>query len=310
MIVINTLAPLVLIVALGAVLEHTRFAREGFFRQTNRLVFWVGLPCLLFYKTARPMDELGRALSVFLVLFAGMILCIGTGYAAAFFLRLSRKSIGTFVQGAFRGNLAYVGLPIVLFVMQQNGADSDSIAFLVIAPLIPLYNAGAIFVLIAGRHGKGTPLSEQIRSILFRTLTNPLFLSVVAGLLWSCTGWDIPLFAGRTLDGIGQMCLPLALLGVGASLDFNSLRGRIGYAAASAAIKVGVAPLTGYCIGLLMGLTRGEMMIAMIYLACPTALASFVMAEQMDADHSLASSIIVMSILFALPGLSLILLLT
>ena len=48
----------------------------------------------------------------------------------------------------------------------------------------------------------------------------------------------------------------------------------------------------------------------MIYLACPTALASFVMAEQMDADHSLASGIIVMTILLAVPALSIILLVT
>lgn len=310
MIVINTLAPLVLIVALGAILEYTRFVREGFFRQTNRLVFWVGLPCLLFYKTARPMEELGRAFSVFIVLFTGMVFCIVLGYTAAFFLRIGRQSVGTFVQGSFRGNLAYVGLPIVLFVMQQNGAEASGIAFLVIAPLIPLYNAGAIFVLVAGRHGKESSLTEQIRSILFRTLTNPLFLSVVAGLLWSCTGWDIPLFAGRAIEGIGRMCLPLALLGVGASLDFNSLRGRFRYASTAAVIKVGAAPLMGYCIGLLMGLTQSELRIAMIYLACPTALASFIMAEQMDADHSLAGGIIVMSIMLALPGLSLILLIT
>jgi predicted permease len=256
------------------------------------------------------MHEMGRAFSIFLVLFAGMILCIIIGYSVAFFLRLSRGSVGTFVQGAFRGNLAYVGLPLVLFVLQEMGEGTSAIAFLVIAPLIPLYNAGAVFVLVTSREGKDESFKRQIKSILIRTTTNPLFLSVTAGLLWSLTGWSIPLCAARTLEGIGKMSLPLALLGVGASLNFESLRGRIGHCVASAVIKVGIAPLLGYLIGMLIGLAQTELRIVMIYLACPTALASFVMAEQMEGDHLLASGIIVMTILLAIPALSIILLIT
>lgn len=309
MIVINTLIPLVCMVILGAVLERTRFAGKGFFRQTNRLVFWVGLPCLLFYKTARSHDTVTGVFSLFLVLFAGMVLCIAAGYAAAFLFRLPRKSLGAFVQGAFRGNLAYVGLPLVLFALNEAGDGvTTARAFLVIAPMIPLYNCAAVIILLAGRGDENASFRGQVRAIIVKTATNPLFLSVTAGFLWSLTGWPVPACAARTLEGIGRMSLPLALLGVGASLDFSMLQGRIGACAAAAVIKVGIAPLSGFLIGVLMELTRTELGIVMIYLACPTAVASYVMADQMDADSLLASGIIVMSILLAVPALSLVLL--
>jgi len=50
--VVNTLAPLILIVLLGVVLRKTGFTPREFYRGTNRLVYWVGLPCLLFDKTS------------------------------------------------------------------------------------------------------------------------------------------------------------------------------------------------------------------------------------------------------------------
>jgi predicted permease len=49
------------------------------------------------------------------------------------------------------------------------------------------------------------------------------------------------------------------------------------------------------------------MRIALIYLACPTAVASFVMAEQMGSDHDLSSGIVVASIFLALPALAIVL---
>jgi hypothetical protein len=52
MLVVNTIAPIALVILLGAILRRSGFASEKLFLETNRLVFWVGLPCLLFEKTA------------------------------------------------------------------------------------------------------------------------------------------------------------------------------------------------------------------------------------------------------------------
>ena len=50
--IINTLLPVFLIIALGALLRKTKFVSAEFVAGLNRLVYWVALPCLLFYKLA------------------------------------------------------------------------------------------------------------------------------------------------------------------------------------------------------------------------------------------------------------------
>ena len=50
------------------------------------------------------------------------------------------------------------------------------------------------------------------------------------------------------------------------------------------------------------------LLIAMLLLAMPTAVASYVMAQAMGADDTLASSIVMISTLLAIPVLSVILL--
>jgi len=52
MFVFNTLAPVFLLIAIGAVLQRTGFASPGFLKEANRLTYWLGLPALLFSELA------------------------------------------------------------------------------------------------------------------------------------------------------------------------------------------------------------------------------------------------------------------
>ena len=154
MYVLNTLVPLLALITLGAALRRWNFAPPSFFREANRLLYWIAMPALLFYQTAEATIQPGAALRVFLTLLAGMVVSIILGYLVALLLRLPRVSVGAFVQGAYRSNLAYVGLPVVLLSLAashgQPMSGGDSLAVLSIAFLIPVYNLTAVVVLLAG----------------------------------------------------------------------------------------------------------------------------------------------------------------
>jgi malate permease and related proteins len=106
---------------------------------------------------------------------------------------------------------------------------------------------------------------------------------------------------------IGQIALPLALLGIGASLTFKGLFNDFSNSLFSALIKTIATPIFGFFVGSVIGLPRQELMIVLLYLACPTAVASYVMAQQMDADEILAGKIVIFSVFFSMAGFSLIL---
>ena len=83
MIVVNILAPIFLLIGLGLFLRRQGFASEEFFRNLNRLIYWIALPALLFAKTASALPQLNTALGIIAVVLAGMVVCIGVGYLLA-----------------------------------------------------------------------------------------------------------------------------------------------------------------------------------------------------------------------------------
>ncbi len=313
MLVLNTLVPLLAIVLLGAVLRQTGFAPASLFRETNRLLYWIALPALLFYQTAEARIKGDSALRVFTVLLVGMFCCMALGYLVARMLRLPLYATGAFVQGAYRGNLAYVGLPVVLLALAApNGQampEINALAVLSVAFLIPIYNLTAVVVLLTGSR-EGVDTAHTVKKMLVAMITNPLVLSCGAGLLFAIFSWKLPPVVRQTCVTLGQMSTALALLGIGAALTFASLRFRIVPASASALIKVAAAPLIGYLVAHWMGLSPAELRVALIYLATPTASASYVMAQQLGADDKLAGSIIVVSTFLAVPALAISLLVT
>lgn len=301
MYVLNTLAPVFLVIFLGTILAKTKFLNFQLARDNNRLVYWIGLPCLLFNKTATATIAGGSALKIALVLTGGGAGCVILAYILSNLLRISSSLEGAFVQAAFRGNLAYIGLPVVSYALDRfsgtsavaamNAEQLQSLAVLSFAPLVPLYNATAVFVLIRGNSNQ----NDSWRTLLRSTITNPLLVACGFGLSLTILGISLPLWLSKTTQTIGQMSLPLALLGIGVSLANTKIRGKIGLSALATGLKVIAAPIFGLLLADLINLTAPERTIALLYLACPTAIASYIMAGQLGGDEALTSSSIVLS---------------
>lgn len=319
MYIINILAPVFLIIVLGVILQKTGFINPQLARHNNRLVYWIALPCLLFSKTANAEIAGGAAMRVFIVLTIGCLGCIIFAYIISRSLKLSAKVEGAFVQAAFRGNLAYIGLPVVSYALAQIPSSSaiatlttaqlQSLAVLSFAPLVPVYNVMAVLVLVMGdRRSQPNPSSALGRSMV----TNPLLIACVMGLSWSFAQLPLPLWLNNACQGIGQMALPLALIGIGVSLATSTIASQsslkkmvraepkqITIPLLAAAIKVIGAPILGVLVIHWMGLSAPESTIALLYLATPTAVVSYIMAEQLGGDEILTSNAIVLSTLLS-----------
>ena len=313
MVVINVLTPIVALIALGFVLRRSGFLPDTFFKQANALVYWFGLPALLFVEMAVAEPEFSTAARIVAVLTLVTGLCIAVGYLAGWRLGLPRPALASFVQGAYRGNLTYVGLPVVLYALQATGNGSQSyqsLALLAVTPIIALYNVLAVLVLLGADGSDQASVAQQGGKLLRGVATNPLIIACVAGIAYAYSPLPLPPVAQHTLSALGQMALPLALLGIGAALRVRDLRAGGTTATVAALIKVALAPLAGLAIASALGLAGPELQIALLYLAMPTATASYVIAERMGGDGALASSIVAFSTLLAMPALTVVLLAT
>lgn len=283
--------PVFLVVGIGAVLRRYRFLGEPFIDTANALVYYLLLPALLFHEISR---------SGFREAFNGPL--VAGGYAATiavFFIALAvsgRMAMtpgerGAFVQGAFRANLAYVGLPIVLNVAGREGLAKAS---LLLGFVVPLLNALAVVALLLPHRGD-RPARESARRIGRQLATNPIILSSALGVAWSLLRLPVPAIAEKTLGLVSAATLPLSLLCLGGSFSFEAARA--GFAKAGLAAGMKIVLLTAIGIGAyrLMGLAGEDLRIGAIMMGCPTAVVTYVMAARLEGDAALAGTIVIVS---------------
>jgi predicted permease len=238
------------------------------------------------------------------VLLGGSLVCLFVGYGVAWLMGVRGNRTGAFVQASFRGNLAFIGVPVVVYSLGNGNGDAVALGLLLLAGMVPFFNIAAVLVLLAGQHRFNL---RAVGTVLKKLVTNPLILSCVVGLALAGLGWPLPAMVERTLQPLGRMALPLALLSIGASLDLGKVHGDVAPILAASLIKVGVAPLAGWALGRLVGLSGLEMSVILILLACPTAAATYVLADQLGADTQLSAGVIVASTLLSFASLFIVL---
>lgn len=313
-VVLSSILPVCLLLLLGSALCRFRFLPEAFFAQMNRLGFWVLLPTLLFGTIIKAPPTAGAdGLKVGALLCGCSVAVTGLARITARLLGLSDASARALMQAAMRGNLAYTALPVLIYAFGE-GSEAAAISAFALAPTIPFYNFWAVLILTKPQTGTdvtGSPRTGLLRHVgrTFATvLRNPLIIGCAAGLLVLKSGVALPAGFTNAVDTLGRSALPCALLALGAGLTPGRIRSSLTPAVAASALKLLAMPLLGLALARAFGLSGDLRLIALLYLASPCAVTSYVMADQMGADKELAGAAIALSTLACLPVMALILL--
>jgi len=290
--ILQAVLPVFLVIALGAAARRFRFIEEPFIDTANMLVYYLLLPALLFYKIGT--SNFREAFNAPLVI-GGYAATVATFLAAVFLSRtlgISPGERGSFVQGAFRANLAYVGLPIVLSAVGDIGLRKAGI---LLGFMVPLLNSLAVVALILP-HGDGEGRArENARRIGFQLVTNPLILSSFLGIVWSALKLPVPGLADKTLEILSSATLPLSLLCLGGAFSFDRARSGVRLAALAAGMKTLLLTALAVAAYRWMGISGDDLRVGAIMMGCPTAVITYVMASQLKGDTDLAGTIVVVS---------------
>ena len=195
---------------------------------------------------------------------------------------------GSFCQGAFRGNLAYIGLAIVYNAYGDEGLTRAGI---LLGFLVPVLNLFAILALVLPQQQQRTDFREIAKQIVL----NPLILASLAGLLWSFFQLPMPTIMDRTLNIAAGMTLPLALLSIGNSFSLKNVKGDLGKAGLAIVMKLLFLPLLTVGFMVAFGVTGLDFAIGLLMAGAPTAVATYIMASKMGADGELAGTIVVLA---------------
>lgn len=299
--IINTIAPIFIMIGLGAVLKSTNFITDDLAKGLNKLVFWVGLPTLLFYKIASANKSFSDVLNLYYVLLVGVAVAIVASLICCFILKLDRPLIAAFMQGAFRGNLVFIGLPLAVFCFAGEGvnkvAEIEELTVLTLSLIVPTYNILGVFFLILYTDKIDISFPGRLAK---RLITNPLIVAVLCGILYAHFFKTMPIAFERSCKIIGQMTLPLAILTIGANIVTSRGASNYNVAFLSSLIKVVLCPVAGFFVMKhFIKLDTDQQILAMLFLACPTAVSSYVLTEQLGGNKHLAAAIIVISSILA-----------
>jgi malate permease and related proteins len=305
MVLVDTLAPLVLLIVLGAALARIRFLGSAFITDLNKLAFWIALPALLFTSASGAASPHSGTFHLFAVLVVGTALITLLAFAASFALRMPASTRGTLMQAAFRGNLAYIGIPVLAYSFSESPTESSTralaTAVIVMVFTMALYNILAVIVLQSSIHAPG---GIDWRRSALAILSNPLLLAGLLGLIVPLLRITLPSFLQRALEALGAAAVPIALMCIGGSLATTTLQGRRSWIVTAALLKVAVLPFLVFLLTRLTGLEPADQRTALVLASCPTAAAAFVMARQMGGDEALASGSIALSTLLSFISLS------
>ena len=288
--IINIVLPVFSVIVLGWFLRRFKLIDETFLHQTNRLVYYVGLPLLLFYKIGtadffanfNARLVFGSVVAVAITFFASYLYAALRGYPP--------EARGTFSQGAFRGNIAYIGLALCLNAYGEPGLTRAGI---LMGFLVPFLNLFAILALLWPHRGDGEKRDWifWVRQIAF----NHLILASFIGILWSFLALPMPLLAERSLKIATGMTLPLALIAIGGSFSLAKLQGDLMRAGLSTGIKIIWMPMLAALLLLALGVRGTDLGIGVLVAGTPAATATYIMAHQMKGDAELAGSIVMLS---------------
>ncbi len=309
--VFGTLTPIYAILALGAWFRHIGFMPAPLAAGLNKLVFNVALPCFIVRSIANAPLEGGWERAA-LALMGGTLVVFLSAWFLAPAMGVSKFSRPSFCQAAFRSNNAYIGIPVMLFAFsgRPDIGAMQSLAMLTLAPCLIVYNVLAVAILT--RADDETSFGRRAAKIACGMCRNPLIIASVTGcallFLRMKTGFALPAPIDKTVMTIGQMATSGSIIALGASLTPAILLANLRGAHWAALLKLVVAPLAGLALCFALSLPPLHRFVVVCYLACPSAVASFVMAQAMGGDADIAGSSVALTTIYSFISLSAVLL--
>ncbi len=292
--VLNALFPVFALVLTGMFLRRAKIVEQKFFSSSDRLVYYVLFPVMLFWKIgAAPLGQdgdwryLAAALSAVTAVFCISLLFIRvTG--------MGSYKAGAFSQSCYRFN-TYIGMAVVINLFGEKGVQLFAI---LVGLLIPLINVMSVGVLVWNDDTAKSSSSRPAATIRI-LLTNPLILGCLAGMVYAFYIGGFPLYIDNFLRLLSSTTLPLALFSIGGALSLKGVQDNIFPAALGAMTKLVLLPLAGWCFLRLLHVQGLSWQVCMLFFSLPTSTAIYVLSAQLHSDTELASAAIVLSTICA-----------
>jgi len=259
-------------------------SREAF-GQLNRAVFYFFLTALTFNSvyTGDLSNISSPAPAIFCAAGAFIAYFLGTLLGRLIDKEGSKRSVIT--VSCFRTNTMIMGIPMAKMLF-----DDISPMVVVFAVVVPIYNAMTVPAFESGKI-KG-------KKLLFAMVTNPIFISTLAGLAFNLLRIPLPKFVLSAVGTMATIGSGMAMVTLGASLSFAGFRESRMQIAVVCLMRLVLLPGAALALAAALGFRGVEIFAVLIAFGSAAATMTYTMAREMGGDADFAGEVVLFTHLF------------
>jgi hypothetical protein len=297
--ILNIVLPVFGLMGIGYAVAWLRVMPERTDTILGDVVFTIGIPLLLFRAVIAADLSHGSPWSLWAAYFPplALIWALGTLVTRRLFGRDARAGVVGGVSASY-GNTLLIGLPLVIIAYGTEGGAA--MALLLAVHLIVMMVASTVLIeraLAADQPGEESAGSRaMVRNLVRDVLLGPVFIGIVAGILWNLSGLTMPGPIATGVEVTTNAAAVLALVAMGMSLRRFGVHGNIRPALAIGALKLVAMPL------LVFATTRWLFPLPPVWAkamvlaaACPTGVNTYLIATRFRTGEALSSNAITLT---------------
>lgn len=284
-----------LLIVVGYTARRLNIIDDNFVDKLSGFLVKIVVPLFLMHSLQLEYEPelLKRGLTVFACCIFMHIIGLIVGLITSKPLKIERDGMSSWIFGCMFPNIGFMGIPVIALVL---GGDSvfycafASFAFNLLAYTLGVY----IIIRYSGTSGAKLPLK--------RILLAPANIGTVIGLIFFVLEIKIPSSILGTMDMVGGMITPLAMIYIGAVLVRSGLKkafsNKMSYAIAF--FRLIFMPLAGYII--LSPFIHDNIALGVVILGLSTPLGAFcaILAGEYGGNTELVSEYTVVTTVLSL----------
>ncbi|KAA0890197.1 AEC family transporter [Pusillimonas sp. ANT_WB101] len=285
--VVQLVLPDFLLIAMGWLLFHKLKFSASFFQGTEKLVYFILFPALLFHSITQTPLTLSSTYLVFVAVAALMGFGVLASWLAVPVIHPNSLDHASVAQCGYRFN-TYIGLSLAAGLA---GASGQTAMAVIVGFAVPISNIAAVHGL--ARQQKGLKILPEL-------IKNPFIIATVLALACNLLRIPIPHVIDVTLGRLGACAIALGLMCVGATLSLRGGRGSAPLMSWILAVRLLVMPAAALFIGWALDLQPADRQALLLFGALPASSAAYVLAARMGGNGPLVAVTMSLTTLFSI----------
>ena len=302
--VASSLLPVVLLIGIGFAAGRLKLIRGEAVRDLSNLVFLVLVQALLFRTMATA--DLARLDLRSVALY---YIVAGAMFFALLFIRGLTSRSAVLALAAIFSNTLMIGVPLVQLAYGQAGLV-HLFTLISMHALILLTLATVVLELLVAREqaaaglGPRRHIAATVAQAVKNAILHPVPLPIIAGFLYSLTGWGLHPVVERPLKLLGDAFGPVALVLVGVTLAQTAIGPHLRGALVISVLKTILHPLLMWGAGRALGLTGLPLAAMVVAAALPVGANVFLFSQRYKEAEDLVTASVAVSTLMAVGTVS------